>query len=97
MDVKSVFLKEILHEEVYMQIPEGVEAGNNKVYKLNKSIYGLKQSSRCWYERFDSTQRKKSDYTSKNTSHAFVAGFFLAILVKKSCILGRDPFMLKKY
>ena len=59
MDVKSAFLNGILHEEIYMQIPEGVEAGNNQVCKLNKSIYGLKQSSRCWYERFDSIMKEK--------------------------------------
>ena len=43
------------------------------------------------------TRRKKSDYNSKNTGHAFVAGFVLAILMKNSYILSRDPFMLKKY
>ena len=32
------------------------------------------------------TRRKKSDYNSKNTSHASVAGFVLSILVKKSYI-----------
>ena len=32
------------------------------------------------------TRRKKSDYNSKNTSHAFVAGSVLANLVKKSYI-----------
>ena len=39
---------------------------------------------------------KKSDYNSKNTGHAFVASFFLVILMKNSYILNRDPFMLKK-
>ena len=38
---------------------------------------------------------RQTDYNSKNTSHAFVAGFVLAILVTKSYILSRDPFMLK--
>ena len=41
-------------------------------------------------------RRKKSDYNSKNASHAFVAGFVLAILVKKTYVLSMDPFMLKK-
>ena len=41
-------------------------------------------------------RRKKSDYNSKNTGHAFVAGFILAILVQNSYTLNRDPFMLKK-
>ena len=42
-------------------------------------------------------RRKRYDYNIKNTSKAFVAGFVLAILVKKSYILSRGPFMLKKY
>ena len=40
---------------------------------------------------------KKSDYNKKNTGHAFVAGFVLAILVKNSYILSRNSFMQKKY
>ena len=43
------------------------------------------------------TQRKKSDYNSKNTGHALVAAFGLDIPVKNPYILSRDPFMLKKY
>ncbi|WJZ91115.1 hypothetical protein VitviT2T_010218 [Vitis vinifera] len=46
MDVKTTFLNEDLNEEVYMEQPEGfVLLGNeNKVCKLVKSLYGLKQS-----------------------------------------------------
>lgn len=56
MDVKTAFLNGILQEEIYMKVPEGINAdNNNKVCKLHKSIYGLKQSSRCWYEHFDKT------------------------------------------
>ena len=41
------------------------------------------------------TWRKKSDYNSKNTGHAFIAGFVLPILVINLYILSRDLFMLK--
>ena len=56
MDVTTAFLNGILEEEIFMQQPEGyVKTGDeNKVCKLKKSIYGLKQSPRCWNKRIHS-------------------------------------------
>lgn len=55
MDVSTAFLNGELEEEIYMTQPEGyVKEGEEElVCKLNKSIYGLKQSSRCWYNTID--------------------------------------------
>ena len=54
MDVKTAFLNGELDEEIYMDQPESfvVVGQENKVCKLQRSIYGLKQSSRQWYLRF---------------------------------------------
>lgn len=51
LDVPTAFLNGLLHETVYMEIPEcsDIENCNNKVLKLKKCIYGLKQSARAWY------------------------------------------------
>ena len=44
MDVKTAFLNTDLEEEIYMTQPEGYEVPGqeNKVYRLRKSLYGLK-------------------------------------------------------
>ena len=50
MDVKIAFLNGNLAEDVYMMQPEGFVNPTNvgKICKLQKSIYGLKQTSRSW-------------------------------------------------
>ena len=56
MDVKTAFLNGFIEEELYMMQPEGFvyPKGDNKVRKLQRSIYGLVQASRSWNKRFHS-------------------------------------------
>ena len=52
MDVVTAFLNGELKEEIFMSQPPGfVEKGKEElVCRLKRSLYGLKQSSRCWYD-----------------------------------------------
>src|SRR2546423_9100174 len=51
MDVNTAFLYSPLSEEVYIEQPEGLEVPGreNWVCKLNRALYGLKQSPRAWF------------------------------------------------
>ena len=51
MDVKTAYLHAPIDRDIYMEQPEGYEKeGGELVCKLEKSIYGLKQSGRNWNE-----------------------------------------------
>ena len=53
MDVVTDFLCGDLDKLIYMKFPEGLRDPkySNLVYKLLKSLYGLKSASRQWYAK----------------------------------------------
>lgn len=69
LDVKNTFLNGNLEEEVYMDPPPGFDKHfGSKVCKLKKSLYGLKQSPRAWFERFTQSV-KNQGYVQAQSDH----------------------------
>lgn len=51
--MNNVFLHGDLIKKVYMKVSQGyAKLSNNRVFRLQKSLYGLKQVSRKWYKNF---------------------------------------------
>ncbi|GBM73807.1 Retrovirus-related Pol polyprotein from transposon TNT 1-94 [Araneus ventricosus] len=51
-DVSTAFLYGELDETIYMQQPGSYKDGTERVCKLKRSLYGLKQGPRCWNNSF---------------------------------------------
>ncbi|KAL4590248.1 hypothetical protein LXL04_003174 [Taraxacum kok-saghyz] len=97
MDVKTSFLNGHLLEDVYMVQPEGFvdKKHPNKVCKLKRSIYGLKQASRSWNLHFDEEITKYGFIKNEDdacvymiTSGSIVT--FLVFCVDDILLMGND-------
>nr|CAN62086.1 hypothetical protein VITISV_035123 [Vitis vinifera] len=98
-DVKNVFLHGELSEEVYMDLPPGCmvsEKQCQKVCKLKKSLYGLKQSPRAWFGRFTKSMRAFG-YHQSNSDHTLFLKkqhgkiTTLIVYVDDMVVTGNDP------
>ena len=72
MDVKTAYLNAPIDCEIYMEQAKGFQKkgvnGEKLVYKLNKSLYGLKQSGRMWNNLLHS-HFIENDFTQCPTEH----------------------------
>ncbi|KAI3723657.1 hypothetical protein L2E82_35412 [Cichorium intybus] len=102
MDVKTAFLNGHLMEDVYMDQPEGFVDPNhpNKVCKLKRSIYGLKQASRTCNIHFDEKitnfgfiKNEDDSCVYKKASGSIV--IFLVLYVDDILLFGNDIPTLK--
>ncbi|GJR21226.1 retrotransposon protein, putative, ty1-copia subclass [Tanacetum coccineum] len=103
MDVKTAFLNGRLDEDIYMEQPEGYVNPKypNRVCKLQRSIYGLKQASRQWNKRFDEeikkfgfTQNRDEPCVYRKASGSNVV--FLILYVDDILIMGNNIPRLKE-
>nr|GEU35065.1 retrovirus-related Pol polyprotein from transposon TNT 1-94 [Tanacetum cinerariifolium] len=86
LDVTTSFFHGNLEETIYMRQPPGFEEGTgSKVCLLKKSLYGLKQSPRQWYKRFDVYMISKglscNNYDSSVYFKEFAPGMYIYLLL----------------
>nr|GEV81329.1 retrotransposon protein, putative, Ty1-copia subclass [Tanacetum cinerariifolium] len=108
LDVKMTFLHGNLEELIYLRQPPGYEQGN-MVCLLKKSLYGLKQSHKQWYRRFDvymlSNGFKRSSYDNCVYYRSYALGEYINLLLyvddmliacKSKVEIGSTKSLLKK-
>ncbi|KAJ7954402.1 Retrovirus-related Pol polyprotein from transposon TNT 1-94 [Quillaja saponaria] len=103
LDVKNAFLHGDLAEEVYMEIPLGFscQKTEGKVCKLKKSLYGLKQSPRAWFDRFQKAmisfgyQQSNADHTMF-VKHCHGRITILIVYVDDIVVTGDNPAEVSK-
>lgn len=98
MDVKTAFLNGKLNEEVYMKLPTD-ESGERVFCRLNRSIYGLKQASRSWNQRFDEVVKKLSFNRLRSDTCVYVSNdvaLYIVLYVDDILIAGMDSVRIEE-
>ena len=98
IDVKNAFLHGDLEEEIYIDVPPRYMANSKDkiVCKLQRTLYGLKQSPRAWFERLNSAMRKYG-FQQSNSDHMLFLKHHrgkitaLIVYVDDMIITGDDP------
>lgn len=101
-DVKTAFLNGDLEEEIYMRQPPGFkEKNDDRVYKLHKSLYGLKQAARIWNFTLDHELKNIGFMQSETDKCLYVlcerdSLCYLLVHVDDMLLASNDDTLLKK-
>ncbi|SCZ94912.1 BZ3500_MvSof-1268-A1-R1_C081g00432 [Microbotryum saponariae] len=67
-DIDKAYLHGDLDHDIWMTTPRGFDLPTDKVLRLRRSIYGLKQAGRIWNRHIDASLRDLG-YTATGTDH----------------------------
>lgn len=99
IDVKTAFLYGNIEEDILMKQPEGYDDGTGRVCKLRRSLYGLKQSFRCWNKCFTDflqsfnlkpTESDPCVFTSQKNGQRLI----LAIYIDDGLIMSKNALLI---
>ncbi|GJZ22732.1 zinc finger, CCHC-type containing protein [Tanacetum coccineum] len=102
MDVKTTFLNGELDEEVYVNQPRGfiIHGDENKVCKLIKSLYRLKQAPKQWHQKFNEVVLfngyllNQADKCVYRKFYEFGKGVIICLYVDDMLIFGTDQVQI---
>jgi hypothetical protein len=87
MNVKTAFLYGDINEEIYVEQPTEFSDRTNRACRLNKALYGSKQSPRIWYHTLAAFLKElgfsplSSDLGVFSKSHVYIAVYVDGLLI----------------
>nr|GFA60688.1 hypothetical protein [Tanacetum cinerariifolium] len=97
MDVKSDFLYEKINEEVYVCQPPGFEYPNflDRLYKIEKALYGLHQALRAWMELYIAFEKMMHEKFQMSSMGELI--FFLEVKTASTPLETQKPLLKDEY
>jgi hypothetical protein len=95
VDVETAFLHGDLQEEIYMNVPKGLSQDDNTCLLLKKTIYGLVQSAREFYNKLLSTL-KSMGFTENKSDPCLLSRWIngkvimIGIYVDDCLVVGKE-------
>ena len=91
LDIVNAYINGMLEELIYMEPPDALGLRQDQVLLLQRSIYGLKQSGRVWYNNIYSELRKLGFTRTESDWSVFVStdgSLIIGLYVDDMVIMG---------
>lgn len=97
LDITTAFLNGELDTAIYIKAPEGINLEEKKVLKLNKGLYGLRESPKCWNKRFNNFMLKNNFERSLNDFCLYKSNKLWLLIYVDDIILTGEESSLNEF